>query len=223
MNIDLAAADGHRCAAWLARPKGSARGALVVVPEIFGVNSHIRSVADGYAADGYLALAPALFDRVERGVELGYAAADIERGAALKAACGNEAPLLDIAAAIAHVGTAGGKVGVLGFCWGGLLAWLAACRLDGLAAGVSYYGGGLPQQPDNLQPRCPVLAHFGEHDAHIPLDSVRRWHAAHADRVELHLYAAGHGFNCDQRGSYDAAAATPARQRSLAFLRQYIG
>lgn len=225
MNVELQAADGHRCGAWLAQPQGPARGALVVVQEIFGANSHIRAVADGYAADGYLAIAPALFDRVERGVELGYTQPEIERGFALKTAVGNDAPLLDIAAAIGHVGGGGraGSVGIIGYCWGGLLAWLAACRLDGLSASVPYYGGGIPQQPAQLKPRCPVLAHFGTHDTHIPRDSVRAWHAVHAEAVELHLYAAGHGFNCDRRGSYDAAAAALARQRSLAFLRRHVG
>jgi carboxymethylenebutenolidase len=217
--IELQAADGHRFSAYLARPAGTPRGALVVVQEIFGVNSHIRAVADGFAADGLLAIAPAVFDRVERGVELGYAGPDIERGRALLAAAGNDKPLVDIAAAIAHVAP-GAKVGIVGYCWGGLLAWLSACRLAGLAAGVVYYGGGVPQQAA-LSPRCPVLAHFGERDAHIPVDAVRAFGAAHPE-VELHLYDAGHGFNCDQRGSYDAPSAAKARERTVAFLRRHL-
>ena len=136
MNEQLTAADGHRFGAYVAAPAARPRGALVVVQEIFGVNSHMRSVADGLAADGYLAIAPALFDRVERGVDLGYGEADIQRGFALKTATGNDRPLLDIAAAMARVGSAG-KVGVIGYCWGGLLSWLAACSLDGLAASVA--------------------------------------------------------------------------------------
>lgn len=218
--IELGAADGHRFNAYIAEPAGVPRGALVVVQEIFGVNSHIRAVAEGYATDGYLAIAPALFDRIERGVELGYSEADIQRGAGLKAASGNDKPLLDIAAAIAHVAPAG-KVGIVGYCWGGLMSWLAACRLDGLAASIPYYGGGVPSHA-SLAPRCPVLAHFGDQDTHIPLDTVEVFRAAQPG-VAVHVYAARHGFNCDQRASYDAAAATLARERTLAFLRQHVG
>jgi carboxymethylenebutenolidase len=218
--IELQADDDHRLGAWLAEPAGTPRGALVVVQEIFGVNSHIRAVSDGWAADGYLAVAPALFDRVERGIELGYTPPEIERGFGLKTACGNEAPLVDIAAAIEYA-SAAGRVGIVGFCWGGLLAWLAACKLVGLAAAVPYYGGGIPQQK-GLAPHCPVLAHFGERDDHIPIDSVRAW-AAQNPTVDVQLYAAGHGFNCDQRGSYDAPAAALARERTFAFLRRHVG
>ena len=216
----LTAADGHRLNAHVATPAGPPRGALLVVQEIFGVNSHIRSVADGYAADGYLAIAPALFDRVERGVELGYSPADIQRGFGLKTACHHDKALLDIAAAIAQV-KAAGPVGIVGYCWGGLLSWLAACELDGLAASVPYYGGGMPDQAART-PRCPVMAHFGESDSHIPLPTVQAFRQAQPG-VTVHLYAAGHGFNCDQRGSFDAASAAAARTRTLAFLREHVG
>ena len=219
--LQLTAADGHAFDAYIAQPAGTPRGALVVVQEIFGVNSHVRSVADGYAADGYLAIAPALFDRAERGVELGYAAADIQRGFALRTACADDKALLDIAAAIAHVKGAG-KTGIVGYCWGGLLSWLAACKVDGLSAAVTYYGGGMPGQ-SALVARCPVLAHFGELDTHIPLDGVLAFGAAQP-QVELQLYPSGqHGFNCDQRASFDAASAALARDRTLAFLRAHVG
>ncbi len=220
MNEQLTAADGHRFEAYVAAPAAAPRGALVVVQEIFGVNSHVRSVADGFAADGYLAIAPALFDRVERSVDLGYGDADIQRGFALKTATGNECPLLDIAAAKARVSGAG-KVGVIGYCWGGLLSWLAACSLDGLAASIAYYGGGVPGHA-SLKPRCPVLAHFGERDNHIPLDTVEAFRAAQP-AVTIQLYPALHGFNCDQRASYDAASAALARERTLAFLHRHVG
>ena len=219
--LTLSAADGHTLNAYLARPSGPPRGALVVVQEIFGVNSHIRAVADGYAADGYLALAPALFDRVERGVELGYTPEDIQRGMALKTASPNDLALLDIAAAVAQL-QAAGKVGIVGYCWGGLLSWLAAGQVDGLAAAVPYYGGGMGDQA-GVAPRCPVLGHFGDQDTHIPLDGIHALQRAHADRVTVHVYAAGHGFNCEQRGSFDAASASLARERTLAFLRQHLG
>ena len=215
MQETLQAADGHRLAAYRAAPSGRARGALVVLQEIFGVNSHIRSIADGYATDGWLAVAPAMFDRVERGVEIGYTPADIERGRELKGGCSNDHALLDIAAAVDSVRSAG-NVTVIGYCWGGTLAWLAACRQPGLAAAVSYYGGGIGELVD-LSPRCPVLAHFGDRDASIPLGVVDALRTAHPE-VEIHVYPAGHGFNCDQRGSYDAASAALARERSLAFL-----
>jgi carboxymethylenebutenolidase len=219
--LTLTAADGHTLSAYLARPSGTPRGALVVVQEIFGVNSHIRAVADGYAADGYLAIAPALFDRVERGVELGYSPEDIQRGFALKSASPNDLALLDIAAAVAQVAPAG-KVGVVGYCWGGLLSWQAAGQVDGLSAAVAYYGGGMGDHAA-VAPRCPVLGHFGDQDSHIPLDGIHALQRAHAAQVTVHVYAAGHGFNCEQRGSYDAASATLARERSLAFLRQHLG
>ena len=218
--ISLRAGDGHRLGAYLATPSGTPRGALVVVQEIFGVNSHIRSLADGFAADGYLSIAPALFDRVEAGIELGYGAEDMQRGRALKAASADAPALQDIAAAIAHV-QAAGRVAIIGYCWGGLLSWLAASAQSKLAASVCYYGGGMPDRKDSV-PRCPVLAHFGENDAHITLDGVASLQAAHPD-ITVHLYPAGHGFNCDQRGSFDASSAQLARERSLAFLRQHVG
>jgi carboxymethylenebutenolidase len=195
----------------------------VVVQEIFGVNSHIRAVADSYAQEGYLVIAPALFDRAERGIELGYTAADQQRGMALKtAAAGNDSnsALLDVTAAIEQVDPAG-RVGIVGYCWGGYVAWLAACRLPGLAVAVPYYGGGMPDAA-NLQPLCPVLAHFGESDSHIPAARVRAFAAARPE-VEVHFYDAGHGFNCDQRASYNEAAARLARERTLAFLHEHVG
>ena len=215
MHETLQAADGHRFDAYRALPAGKPRGALVVIQEIFGVNSHIRAVADGYAADGWLAIAPAMFDRVERGVEIGYTPADIQRGRNLKAGCSNDAALLDIAAAVDAVKSAG-RVAVIGYCWGGTLTWLAACRQPGLAAAVCYYGGGIGELID-LTPRCPVLAHFGDRDASIPMSVVEAMREKHP-KVEVQVYPAGHGFNCDQRGSFDAPSAALARERSLAFL-----
>ena len=218
--IELTATDGHRLAAYVATPPGPARGGLVVVQEIFGVNAHMRSVVDGYAADGYLAMAPALFDRAERGVDLGYTPEETQRGMALKAACADAPALLDIAAAVAHVRTAG-HVGIVGYCWGGYLAWLASGAVEGLAASIPYYGGGMPKRAD-VQPRCPVLAHFGEKDGHIPVDGVKALQAAHP-AIAVHLYPAGHGFNRDVSPAFDAPSAQLARERTLALLRQYVG
>lgn len=223
--IELTAADGFRFPAYVAQPAGPAKGGLVVLQEIFGVNSHIRDVADGYAADGYLAVAPSTFHRVQAGVELGYAEADMKAGMALKAAVEDlPAPgvMADIEAAIAHAAPAG-KVGILGYCWGGLLTWRSACLLDGLSAAVPYYGGGMTSEAEaGRQPKVPVLAHFGEQDHWIPMGSVEAFRRAQPG-VEVQVYAANHGFNCDQRGAYDDAAARLARERTLAFLARHVG
>ncbi len=218
--VELKAADGFALQAYRAEPSGQRRGALVVVQEIFGVNSHIRDVCDGYARDGYLALAPALFDRAQPKVELGYGDADIARGRELKAASPTDKALLDVAAAREAIAGAG-KVGIVGYCWGGFITWMAAARLTGFACAIPYYGGGMLEAM-NEQPKCPVLAHFGRADAHIPVDGVQKLAAAHPE-AQVHIYEAGHGFNCDHRGSYDATAAKLARERTLAFLRQHVG
>ncbi len=223
--IDLKAADGFVFPAYVAQPEGTPKAGVVVVQEIFGVNSHIRSVADGYAAAGYLAVAPATFARVKPGVELGYAEADMNAGFALKTAVeALPAPgvLGDLQAAIDHAAQAG-KAGIVGYCWGGLLTWRAACMLTGLSAAAPYYGGGMTAEPDaSRQPRVPVLVHFGDQDQWIQLDSVEAFKKAHPG-VSVHLYDANHGFNCDQRGSYNAAAAKLARERTLAFFAQHLG
>lgn len=218
--IDLTAADGHAFKAYLAESAGRPRGGLVVVPEIFGVNSHIRAVADGYAADGYLTIAPALFDRAQRGYESGYSQPEIQAGLALMRQVTWDDALKDASAAVEAVKHAG-EVGVVGYCWGGAVAWIAAARVPGLAAAVPYYGGAIPALKSE-RPRCPTMVHFGEKDASIPIEQARAVAAAHPD-VTVHFYAAGHGFNCDQRGSYDAAAAKLARERTLAFLREHVG
>ena len=218
--VDLTAADGFRLSAYRADPEGVPRGALVVAQEIFGVNGHIRSVCDGYAADGYVAIAPALFDRYERGVDIGYTPPDIARGRELKALAKADAALQDVAAARDAVASAG-KVGILGYCWGGYIAWIAAARVAGFACAVPYYGGGMTDAIAE-QPKCPVMAHFGERDSMIPVTGVNALAAAHPT-AQVFIYPADHGFNCDQRGSHDAASARLARERTLAFLRQNIG
>jgi carboxymethylenebutenolidase len=223
--VDLKAADGFVFPAYVAQPAGRAKGAIVVIQEIFGVNSHIRSVADGYAKDGYLAVAPATFHRVKPGVELGYSPDDMGAGMALKAAVeALPAPgvLQDIQAAIDHAAQAG-KVGIVGYCWGGLLTWRAACELKGLSAAVAYYGGGVTTPGEIARkPKVPVLAHFGDKDKHISVDSVEAFKKAHPE-VEVHIYSADHGFNCDQRGSHDAPAAKQARERTVAFFAKHLG
>ena len=219
--ISLTAADGVTLPAYVAEPEGKPRGAVVVLQEIFGVNAHIRSVADRFAAAGYLAVAPSTFHRVQPGVELGYTDADMSAGFELKTAVDalpGAGVLPDIQAAIDHAAQAsGGKVGMVGFCWGGLLTWRAACTLTGLSAAIAYYGGGITGAEEIArQPQCPVMAHFGDQDHWIPMEGIAAFTQAHPE-VEVHVYAANHGFNCDQRGSYNEAAATLARARSLAF------
>ena len=218
--IELSAADGFRLSSYRADPAGDPRGGVVVAQEIFGVNSHIKSVCDGFAKDGYVAIAPALFDRYERGVDIGYTAEDIARGRALKAKAETDAALPDIAAA-RDARSGAGKVGVVGYCWGGFISWMSACRLSGFACAVAYYGGGMLEAIAET-PKCPVMAHFGERDSMIPVDGVKRFAAAHSD-VEVFIYAADHGFNCDQRGSYVAAAAALARERTLQHFRRHLG
>ena len=214
------AADGHGLSMYRADPAGQPRGALVIVQEIFGVNSHIRAVCDDYAGQGYVAIAPALFDRAERGVELGYQPDDIARGRSIREKVSLEDALADVEAAAKEVAGVG-KIGVVGYCWGGTVAWVAATRSRTFAAAVSYYGGGVPDLAHE-QPNCPVQLHFGEQDQAIPLAGVEKLKAAHPE-LPVYLYPAGHGFNCDQRGSYHAESARQARERSLAFLRQHIG
>ena len=222
--IDLTAFDAFTFPAYVAEPSGQPKGAVVVVQEIFGVNSHIRSVADGYAAEGYLAVAPSTFHRVKPNVELGYGEADMKAGFELKTAVeALPAPgvLQDLQAAIDYAAR-GGKVGIVGYCWGGLLTWRAACELKGLAAAAPYYGGGMTTPEESARtPKVPVLAHFGNNDHWIPLPTIEDFRKAHPE-VEVHVYDCGHGFNCDQRGSYNAEAAKLARERTLAFFAKHL-
>lgn len=223
-SVNLTAADGFVSPAYVARPDGPPRGGIVVLQEIFGVNAHIRAVADGYAADGYLAIAPSTFHRVQPGVELGYTPEDVAVGVRLKAAVeGLPAPgvLQDVQAAV-NMAAEAGPVGVVGYCWGGLLTWRAASLLTGIRAAVPYYGGGMTTPTEIArQARCPVLAHFGDQDHAIPLEGVQAFQTAHAG-VQVEIYNAQHGFNCDHRAAFNADAAALARERSLAFFAQHL-
>jgi carboxymethylenebutenolidase len=223
--ITLIAADGFQSSAYVSQPAGTPKGAIVVLQEIFGVNAHIRSVADRYAAAGYLAIAPAMFDRVEKNVDIGYGPEDMKRGSALKAAVeALPAPgaLQDVQAAVDWAAKAG-KVGVVGYCWGGLLVWRSAEQVRGLSAAVSYYGGGMTAGSEPARtPKVPVMSHFGELDKHITLESVKAFEQKHPE-VEVHLYQADHGFNCDLRGSYNAGAAATALERSLFHFGKHVG
>lgn len=219
-SIRIEAQDGFSLGAYQAQPQGAPKGAVVVIQEIFGVNNHIREVADGFAADGYYAIAPQIFDRVEPDLELGYGEADLGRGVEVSfRKLDHDAALKDVQAAI-EAASVHGRVAVVGYCFGGLLSWRAACRADGLAAAVVYYGGGVAGEAE-AQPRCPVMMHFGEKDAHIPLADVAKIEAAQPE-AQIFVYAADHGFNCDHRASYDADAAALAKQRTLEFFAEHL-
>lgn len=212
----LMARDGHEFDAWLAPPEGTPRGALVVAQEIFGVNSHIRGVVDGFARDGFLTIAPCLFDRARRGVELGYDAAAVQEGRGYVMQIPMQKVMLDIAASI-NVVKHGGPVGIVGYCWGGTLAYVAACELP-VAAAVAYYGTRIVEHLGRA-PRARVLYHFGLKDNSIPLEARERIRVADPSG-ESHVYDADHGFNCEQRAAWNPDAASLARKRTLRFLAQ---
>ncbi len=222
--ITLKSADGHSFAAYEKTPSsGVVRGGLVVVQEIFGVNAHIRRVADGFAEEGYRVVAPAIFDRAERGVDLGYDKADVERGIAIRKAIATEHMLNDIATCVEALGSSG-RVGIVGYCLGGTLAWLGAARLDGIAAAVGYYGGAIADHVEE-KPRCPVMLHFGEDDPGIPMSDVAKIRAA-ADPALVAVFTykeAGHAFNREGHAAWRGEAARVARDRTTAFLREHVG
>jgi len=219
--VELVAADDHKLNAYhVPAGGGGRRGGIVVIQEIFGVNEHIRAVSDGYAEQGYEVYAPQLFDRAQRDVELGYTESDIAEGFALRNKLDWNGPLLDVQAAVAEL-RAKGEVGVVGYCWGGSVTWLAACRAVGVSAASCYYGGQIAELVDN-KPRCPTMCHFGERDKMIPMSDVDKVKAAHPD-VEVFVYPADHGFNCDHRASYDEVSSKLALERTLAHFAKHVG
>ena len=222
--IELKASDGHKFAAYVAQPGGTnagkPRGGVVVIPEIFGVNSHIKQVTDGFAADGYLAVSPAMFDRVQRNYDTGYTQPEIQAGIAIMQKLDWKQAILDVNAAIAEAAKAG-KVGIVGYCYGGTVAWVASARASDLSCAVPYYGGGMPGFIGE-KPKVPTMCHFGEQDQGPTLEQAKAIAAAHPE-VIAHYYAAGHGFNCDQRGSWNASAAKTARERTIEFFHKHLG
>lgn len=216
--IGLTAADGHQLEAYCAEPEGTARGGVVVVQEIFGITRHIERVVNEYAAVGYRTLAPAMFDRIERGVVLPYTEIETGRGYMQKLEWPNT--LADVRAAVDAV-RAAGRVAVVGFCWGGTVAHFAAAELA-IDAAVAFYGGGIAKRLD-LQPRCPIEYHFGGQDHAIPLADVEKIRQA-VPSAGVHVYpGAGHGFNCEDRQSFSASDARLAFGRALLFVRDQIG
>lgn len=216
--IELTAADGHRLSAYLSSPPGRPRGGIVVLQEIFGVTRHIRAVTDTYAAAGFECIAPAMFDRVERHVDVPYD--DVARGKDYVSRLREDQVTLDVQAAADRVRSAG-KVGIVGYCWGGTVAYLAAAR-NTVDAAVAYYGAAIGRHVAGEKPRVPILFHFGESDASIPLSVVAQIKAAVPEGV-FHVYPAGHGFNCTERQSFEPVSAKLALERSLEFLHRHIG
>lgn len=216
----LKAADGHSFDAWFTGADNATRG-LVVIQEIFGVNAHIREVCEGFARDGFSVVAPALFDRAEgtgSRVELDYVTG-VAQGQALVKKIGDlDAVLPDIEACLAQF-PAEMPVSVVGYCWGGTLAWLSAQRLPRTGSAVGYYGGGITRFLDT-PPKAPIMLHFGKRDKHISLDDVEKIKAAYPE-TPVFIYDADHGFNCDHRASYDPDAALLARERTLEWIKNH--
>jgi len=218
----LHTADGKTIGAYVAKPQGAPKAALLVLQEIFGVNQHMRAVTDGFSNAGLLSLAPALFDRVKPGVELGYQADDVAAGRDLRGGTTLDGTLADMEAGIAELRRLAPdvKVGVIGYCWGGSLAFMSATRLN-VDAAVGYYGGQIIPFVKE-RPKAPVMLHFGEFDKGIPLTDVAVIEAEHP-AIPVHIYPAGHGFNCTERADYNAEASALALSRTMAFLGKHLG
>ncbi len=216
--IELVAADGHKFSAYRADPPEQPKGAVIVLQEVFGVNSHIKKVADGFAARGYVAVAPALFDRVKGDIELGYDEASFASGLEFMQQVDSDCSLADIQATVDSLKDAG-KVAVVGYCWGGLLAFLAANRVSNLACAIGYYGSGIVSSREKR--KIPTLLHFADDDPLIPAEDVAQYRADRPD-ASVFTYPAGHGFNCDERDSYNEDAASKALERTLFWISQFV-
>lgn len=219
-DLTLTTSDGHSLAAYAAEPEGAAKAGMVIIQEIFGVNDDIRETVDNFAKQGYHAIAPALFDRVETGAVLAFDEAGIEKGRNLKGALDWDDVINDVNAAIGHV-NGHGKTGIVGFCMGGSVAWMAAARAP-VDVAVCYYGGDINANR-NEAPKCPVMFHWGAEDAAIPLDGVKEVEATHPDIPSFIYEGAGHGFSCSRRGSYHEVSAGQAMERTLAFAAENLG
>ena len=212
--VELTAADGHRLQAYRASPEGQPRGGLVMIQEIFGMTGQMQRCADRYAAEGYAVALPAMFDRVEPGLSLGYT--EFQRGGQATQAITEENLLADAEASRLSVSDAG-KTAIIGYCWGGTAAYIGAC-LGNFAAAICYYGGSIGSLVERMQPKVPVMYHFGAEDSYIPESTIDQIREADPSGI-FHIYeGAGHGFNCDDRDSYDAESAKLSEQRSLEFL-----
>ena len=216
--LKITAKDNHQFSAYISQPSGKPKAGIVIIQEIFGVNTHIKEVTDLYASKGYLCIAPSLFDRIEKNVTLNYDEIGVSKGRNLKELCDKDA-LKDIEASISVVSSAG-KVGVIGYCWGGSLSWKIGCEASNLSASVCYYGGDITKLKD-LKPNCNVLTHFGELDKGIPINEVKIFEKTKPE-VLTYTYPADHGFNCDHRSQYNKVCADIALDRTLKFLKKNL-
>ncbi|MDE2182408.1 MAG: dienelactone hydrolase family protein [Alphaproteobacteria bacterium] len=216
--IPMNMSDGKSLGVYHVEPKGARRGGLVVIQEIFGITGHIKAVCDGFAADGYEVIAPALFDRQMPGFVCGYSPEEMQKGAALAYGAPIESRVADVQSCIDALK---GPVFLVGYCFGGSVAWAAACRGTGVAAASSYYGRLAPEMADE-RPKCPTICHFGKSDASIPMEKVEMLAAKRPD-VAVYVYDAGHGFNSDRPTHRDDAAAKLARERTLELFRKHAG
>ncbi len=220
-HFSLVAADSFKLGAYRADPSGTPKGGIVVIQEIFGVNHHIRAVCDRLAAEGYAAIAPAIFDRQQPDFESGYSPDEIANARKFVANPDWAAMMRDVQAAIDEAKKSG-PAAIVGFCLGGTIAFLAAAKLNGLSAAIGYYGGQIAKNADD-KPKVPTQLHFGEKDAGIPMSDVDIVKQKRGGDCEIYVYPnAQHGFNCEERGSYDAASAKLARERSLEFLQKHL-
>ena len=216
--LKITAKDNHQFAAYISQPSGKPKAGIVIIQEIFGVNAHIKEVTDLYASKGYLCIAPSLFDRIEKNVNLSYDDSGVTKGRNLKELC-DKYSLKDLEASISVVSSAG-KVGVIGYCWGGSLSWRIGCEISNLSASVCYYGGDIPKLKD-LKPNCNVLTHFGELDKGIPINEVKIFEKTRPE-VLTYTYPADHGFNCDHRSQFNKKCASIALDRTLKFLEKNL-
>lgn len=215
--IKMTMSDGASIGVYHVQPQGVRRGGLVLIQEIFGVTDHIKELCDGYAAEGYEVLAPALYDRVAPGLQASYSGADVQQAIRIsRQQHPFELSIADTQTCIDAL-KAKGPVFITGYCYGGSVSWAAAARCQGLAAASCYYGSLIPKLADE-QPQCPTIVHFGRHDKSIPMTEVERVQRLHPE-VEVFIYDAGHGFNSDRRSDYDAACARLARERTLELFR----
>lgn len=218
--ISLRAQDGHQLDAYEVKSRSRSRGGIVLLQEIFGVTGHIKSVCDGYADKGYHVVAPALFDRIEKGLVLGYSKEDAVKGREWRSRIPWRDTLADAVAAIDHLRPAG-KVATIGYCWGGTVSWHCAAHVEPVVAAVCYYPTQIAGFIDE-RPKCPVLMHFGEDDPIAPVEHARQLRATHDERVRIEIYPAGHGFNCDEIPAFHPPSVTLALRRTLDFLDAHL-
>ena len=216
--VDIFTKDNHKFQAYLSQPNQKVKGGIVIIQEIFGVNDHIKEVCNLYSNHGYLTIAPCLFDRENKNIELDYDQEGITEGRRLKELL-NELSINEIESSISFVESAG-KVGVIGYCWGGSLSWKAACKFNNLSSSIIYYGGDVPKLK-NLIPKCPTMCHFGELDQSIPIDDVKEFEKSNQN-INLYTYPADHGFNCNHRNQYNKKCSDIALERSLSFLEKNL-